>query len=194
MFYRNAEGRDAEGDWVAVTGRCVFFLLLCFYSVRFVFASLDSAVVMRSFVHLVNLPFHEAGHILFRPFGRVIMAMGGSLMQLVVPLVCLVAFYFQEGDRFGASVALWWTGQSLMDLAPYIGDARSLTLTLLGGVTGREVADYHDWQFILRHFGLLEYDRVFAWTAHVLGVCIILTALAWRAVVLVVQIRAIRES
>ena len=186
--------RDAEGDWVAVAGRCVFFLLLCFYSVRFVFASLDSAVVMRSFVHLVNLPFHEAGHILFRPLGRTMSYLGGSLMQLIMPLVCLAAVLFQEGDRFGASAAMWWTGQSLMDLAPYIGDARALTLTLLGGVTGREVADYHDWEFILRHFGLLEYDRVFAWTAHVLGVCIILATLVRGAVVLVAQIRNIRES
>ena len=61
------------------------------------------------------------------------MSLGGSLLQVIVPLACAWAFYFQQDDRFGASVCVWWAGENLLDLAPYIDDARSLQLMLLGG-------------------------------------------------------------
>ena len=37
-----------------------------------------------SFLHLVNLVFHEAGHVLFRPFGGFMATLGGSLTQLIM--------------------------------------------------------------------------------------------------------------
>ena len=39
---------------------------------------------------------------------------------------------------FGGAVALWWLGQSCLDVAPYACDARKEELILLGGVTGKE--------------------------------------------------------
>jgi hypothetical protein len=32
---------------------------------------------------VINLPFHEAGHILFSPFGDFLMTLGGSLTQVL---------------------------------------------------------------------------------------------------------------
>ncbi len=61
---------------------------------------------LESFLHGVNLVFHEAGHILLIPFGTFMTALGGSLTQLLIPLCCLVALW-RHGDQFGASVALW---------------------------------------------------------------------------------------
>src|SRR3954462_1087916 len=49
-------------------------------------APLDAA--MNSFVHLINLVFHESGHIIFSPFGEFMTVLGGSLMQILIPLVC----------------------------------------------------------------------------------------------------------
>jgi hypothetical protein len=49
-------------------------------------------MIFDSFWHLVNLPFHEAGHIIFRPFGRLMTSLGGSMMQVLVPLVCMAVF------------------------------------------------------------------------------------------------------
>ena len=59
-----------------------------------------------SFIHLINLVFHEAGHIVFAPFGPFMMTLGGSLFQVIIPLVCAWAFWFQQDDRFGAAVSL----------------------------------------------------------------------------------------
>ena len=94
--------------------------------------SIEFGAALTSFLHGVNLVFHEAGHILLPPFGPLLTALGGSLTQIAVPLLCLVALA-RHGDRFGASVALWWTGENLLDLAPYITDARALELMLLVG-------------------------------------------------------------
>lgn len=86
--------------------------------------SIQFGAALTSFLHGVNLVFHEAGHILLLPFGPLLTALSGNLTQIAIPLLCLVALA-RHGDRFGASVALWWTGESLLDLAPYIADARA---------------------------------------------------------------------
>ena len=39
-----------------------------------------------SMLHLPNLIFHEAGHVLFAPFGRFMTVLGGSLFQFALPL------------------------------------------------------------------------------------------------------------
>lgn len=59
------------------------------------------------------------------------MFLGGTLGQVLMPVICLVTFLVKTRDPFGAAVALWWTGENLLDVAPYISDARSLDLVLL---------------------------------------------------------------
>jgi hypothetical protein len=82
-------------------------------------------------------------------------------------------------DPFAAAVALWWEGESLMDLAPYIADARAGEMVLLGGVTGRDAPGYHDWENVLTTLGLLPYDTLLGGLAHNLGRLCLLAALAW---------------
>ena len=81
--------------------------------------------------------------------------LGGSLTQLLVPLVCAGAFLWQTRDAFGAAIAVWWAGQNLIDLAPYINDARDLQLVLLGGRTGAEV-EGHDREYLLNALRVLR--------------------------------------
>src|SRR5262245_1291872 len=88
-------------------------------------------VIGASFLHLISIPFHEAGHIIFRPFGDLLTSLGGSLMQVLVPLVCWRTFATTNPDPFGMAAMCWWTGENLLDVAIYINDARSLSLVLL---------------------------------------------------------------
>lgn len=166
--------------------RGLLCLVLAIWGVVFIFSPLEPKV-MNSFWHLVNLPFHEAGHVILSPFGKFITMIGGSLLQLTMPLICLFSLLLWTRDTFGAAACLWWFGESFIDLAPYIGDARALRLTLLGGYTGREVADYHDWEYILRKLGWLEHDISLAWTAHIVGTMMILLSLVWAGYVLWLQ-------
>ena len=170
-------------------GRVFVLLAIIVWGLKFIFSSIESNYSGNSFMHLVNLPFHEAGHIFFSIFGRFMTILGGSLTQCLVPLICLLTFLVKTKDPFAASVSLWWLGESLIDLAPYINDARALKLMLLGGVTGRDVEDYHDWEFILRKLGLLGYDHLMAQTAHMIGSLLMIIAFVWGGSVLLIQYR-----
>lgn len=167
-------------------GRVILFGALMVVGAPLMTATVADNRAGESVLHLINLPFHEAGHIIFMPFGDFMTALGGSLTQVLVPLVCLRTFFARTRDMFAASVALWWTGQNLLDLAPYIDDARSLRLGLLGGRTGAEV-EGHDWEKILQMLGWLHHDHAIAAGAHRLGTTLMLAALAWGGIVLVRQ-------
>jgi hypothetical protein len=167
-------------DAVAFTGRSLVFAVFALWSLAFVFSSVNDPGFGSGFWHLVNLPFHEAGHILYRPFGRLVTSLGGTLGQLLMPLVCMGVFLVKTRDTFAAAFCLWWLGQNFIDIAPYIDDARRLTMPLLGGNTGRTSPyGFHDWEFILTETGLLRWDHGLARFSHGLGTVLILLALAW---------------
>jgi hypothetical protein len=159
--------------------RWLFLALLSWWTMGFVTHPLNGDYAGGSFLHLINLPFHEAGHIIFSPLGSFMMSLGGSLMQVLIPLVCTVEFLRRE-DRFGAMVGIWWAGQNLIDLGPYIADARALQLVLLGGFTGAQV-EGHDWEAILTALGWLRYDRTLGLAAHGIGSLAMIGAIGYAA-------------
>ena len=97
---------DTSTDSLTFAGRVAVFLLLLWWGRTFIFTPLETNYTGESFLHLINLPFHEAGHLLFIPLGRFMMILGGSLGQILMPLVCLATFLIKTRDPFGASVAL----------------------------------------------------------------------------------------
>jgi hypothetical protein len=162
--------------------RRIGYLLLLLALVRwtwlFLVWPMRQDVIGASFPHLISIPFHEAGHILFAPLGDFMMSLGGSLLQVIVPAACMIAFLTTSPNPFGAAVMAWWAGQNLMDVAVYINDARSLQLVLLGGRTGAEV-EGHDWEHILTVSGLLHRDHDIARIVQFAGAALMLAALAW---------------
>jgi hypothetical protein len=133
--------------------------------------------VADSVLHLPNLIFHEAGHVILGIFGRFVGVLGGSLFQFALPLIIAGAF-LRQGDAFAAAVCTWWAGQNLLDVAPYIADARALQLVLLGGRTGAEV-EGHDWEYLLTEMNLLHLDRTLGLAAHRAGLLMMIGALLW---------------
>ena len=166
-------------------GRILILLVIFTWGWKFILAPLKTNYPGCSFLHYVNLPFHEAGHIFFQLFGRWMTSLGGTLGQLLIPLLCLLVLLIKTRDPFGASASLWWLGESFMDIAPYINDARNQELLLLGGVTGKE-ADYgyHDWEYILGEIGLLRLDHTLAQMAYTFGTALMLLSFAWAGYIL----------
>jgi hypothetical protein len=146
-----------------------------------------------AFLHMVNLAFHEAGHILFMPLGSFLTSLGGSLTQVLVPLVCAGTLLVKTRDPFGAAACTWWAGENLLDLAPYIADARALEMELLGGFTGHEV-EGHDWEAILGALSLLPWDVRLGRAAFALGIVVMFASLGWAAVVLARQRAAVARG
>jgi hypothetical protein len=172
-----------------VAGRTILYLVLLVWGIRFMTSSVESGYAANSVLHLVNLPFHEAGHLLFLPLGMFMSALGGSLGQLLMPLICLGTFLLKMRNPFGAAVCLWWVGQSFMDMAPYIADARAMRLILLGGITGHEADGYHDWNYLLGRLDWLEHDLLLADLTHNAGRACMLLFIVWGGVLLVRQYR-----
>jgi hypothetical protein len=139
-----------------------------------------------SFLHMVLLPFHEAGHYaLFRWFGQFIMTLGGTLGQHLLPIVAGYAL-LKKRDIFGVAMCLWLLGFSTVDMSVYMYDAFDPKIMLLGGGTGAE-SDGHDWQNIFGDMGLLRRARGIGLFFGFVGWLTMFGALAWAARVLWLQ-------
>ncbi len=178
-----------EMNRLIVAGRAVVYLVLVIWGLRLMTSSIQSCYVGDSFMHMVNLPFHEAGHVIFSPFGHFLHVLGGTLGQLLIPFIVLCAFLL-KGNHFGATVGLWWLGENFLDIAPYIDDARAGQLILLGGVTGSEVKGYHDWEQILTDLDWLRYDHLLARISFGAGIIIMILSFAWGGYILRRQLKS----
>ena len=132
-----------------------------------------------SFLHRPLLVFHEAGHVLFMPFGEWMTVLGGTLGQLLMPAILAGALLLKNEDRFGAAMGVWLLGVSVLDVAPYIYDALHPQLMLLGGRTGEDGP--HDWIYLLSSMGLLSRAQMLGALTHYLGALIVLGASIWSA-------------
>lgn len=119
----------------------------------------------------LNLVFHEAGHPLFGVFGHTIGFLGGTLMQLLVPLLVLGACLGKR-EAAGIGLAGVWFFQNFLNIARYMADARAQELPLVGG-------GEHDWGTLLGQWGLLAQDTAIARCVRILGWTGMLGCLAW---------------
>jgi len=163
---------------MSLAGRFALLLLLSWWTWRLLTHPFQQAVVGGSFLHVVDLMFHEAGHMIFSPFGVFMMTLGGSLMQCLVPVICAVAFFRTNRDLFAVGVMGWWLGENLQDVAMYIDDARTLQLQMLGGGTGAEY-EGHDWERLLTMMNALHLDHRIGRTVQVIGAVLMLGCLAY---------------
>jgi hypothetical protein len=177
-------GDDNPTNVFIFWGRVAIFLGFTLWGFHFIANASDVMVTGSSFLHNIDLVFHEAGHILFIPLGRFMSILGGSLMQILVPAIFAVHFLFWRRNPYATSIMTWWVGQNFIDLAPYIGDARGRKLMLLGGITGQDHAGMHDWFNILNSLDLLAWDMKLAAAARVIGSAVIILSLVWAGVVL----------
>jgi len=162
-------------------GRLVVLLLMAAWSLSITFSSLTEPPRL---LHLTVILFHEAGHVIFMPLGETIRIAGGTLGQLLMPLVCAVAL-FRRGDNFGAAIACVWMGMSGVDAAVYAYDAADPVLPLIGGGTGED--SFHDFIFLFDRFGQLGHARGWARAMKGLSVLGMLAALGWAALLLQLQ-------
>jgi hypothetical protein len=89
----------------------------------------------------VNLFIHEAGHFIFRIFGQWMHMIGGSVFQVIVPLALAIVSFRQNPSH--ATLPLFWTGESMVNLSVYIADAPYKQLKLIAkGLL-------HDWNWLL---------------------------------------------
>lgn len=167
-----AERERRSNRWLLRAARGAVAALLLFFAASLLFGQHGWV-----FLDNVNLVLHEAGHVVFRPFGETLTALGGSLHQLLWPALFAGYFGWWRKDRFAAAVCGFWFGESLLNLARYVADARAMELPLVGG-------DVHDWNFLLTRWDVLHKTGAIAaglrgvgWA--IVGVCLALVV--WHA-------------
>jgi len=179
-------------DITAVFFRGLVLLGIVVLSFKLISSTIASNYVGEIFLHVINLPFHEAGHIVFRPFGSFMTSLGGTLGQFIIPGICFYAFLFRHSNPFAAAVCLWWIGENFLDIAPYINDARAGDLPLLGGNFGHSSPyGFHDWEYILTESGLIEHDQTIANLSFFFGSVIMIIALVWAGILLYQQYKTV---
>jgi hypothetical protein len=137
--------------WLSIGAACCLFAIILFDDDGFIVV-LDHA----------NLAFHEAGHPLFGLLGSTLGLYGGTLGQLVFPIVASVSFWRQR-QAVGLALSGVWLFENFLNIARYMADARAQILPLVGG-------GEHDWYHIFSRWGVLDYDtgvaaitRTFGW-------------------------------
>lgn len=122
----------------------------------------------------VNLLFHEAGHPIFGLLGSETLGfLGGTLMQMLVPVLVGGAFW-RKRQALGAAVAAFWAGENGLNIARYMADARSQLLPLVGG-------GEHDWATLFGQWGCLAHDTAIAGAVRTAGWLVMLGAWGWLA-------------
>jgi hypothetical protein len=123
-----------------------------------------------------NLVFHEAGHPFFGLLlGERITVYGGTLGQLVFPIVATISFWWRR-EALSFALCAAWLFENFWNIARYMADARVQMLPLVG--TGE-----HDWTEIFSRWHVLQRDTGIAGFVSLLGwigLCLAWGWLAWR--------------
>jgi len=120
----------------------------------------------------VNLVIHEAGHIIFRPFGEFMRIAGGSLFQVIMPGL-FVGYFWYHQKFYSAALVLFWVGESILNVSVYAGDSIALQLPLLGGQDS-----VHDWNYMLSALNLLPRTAAIAGAIRLIGTLVIVAGCA----------------
>jgi hypothetical protein len=121
-----------------------------------------------------NVVFHEGGHFVFDVFGDTMGLYGGTLGQLLPPIICAVVFWRQK-SLISVSAALLWLFENFFMIAGYMATARSEGPVVLG-VMGIGI---HDWWRILIRWRALQYDTTLATIVRVMGWLGLGSTLVW---------------
>jgi hypothetical protein len=175
---KDDEEKSKIPNWKPVSAPAFVFLSALFFAHIVFFPKepvLKDWAFLSSFIHSVNLVFHEAGHVLFAIFGnQTLTILGGSLNQLLIPLITLITFFYKR-DTAGTGFALFWFFGNFLDVGIYMADARFLKLPLIGGL-GMEA---HDWRNLFNRFDLWAVDQLLSQIVFYSGWLGIIISAAW---------------
>ena len=159
--------------------RPVAIIALSFYLLFLVYAANNRSGFL--FLDYANLMIHEAGHPLFAilgggaetGFGYTLMVMGGTLLELLVPLVC-ASYFFLRRESTGIAFCAFWFFENFLYIGTYMGDARASSLLLVGSGDS-------DWEVLFTQWNLMLHDTQIAHATRSIAWVGMLASIAWFA-------------
>jgi hypothetical protein len=133
-------------------------------------------------IDTIDLFIHEGGHGIFKIFGQFIYFLGGSLMQVILPVTAIVVLLRTSGPRT-LLATLFWLGQNLIDVAIYIDDAPKQQLTLISRYA------MHDWRWLCGYMGNLDSAGDIAAVVSFIGMVSLLSAIGFGVYYIAIDVR-----
>jgi hypothetical protein len=162
---------DRLGEWKPIS-KATGIAWLAAFALFLMYALADHSGFL--FIDWANLMIHEAGHPFFSWFGSYTLTiLGGTLAELIVPLLCAIAFFFRR-EIPGTAFALFWFFENFLYIGTYMSDARAEVLPLVGNGD-------HDWNILFGQWNLLLQDTKIGGTTRLLGWLGMLAVCAWLA-------------
>jgi hypothetical protein len=159
-----------EEDWKKISRLSGGFWIAAYF-IFLIYAWRDTGGFV--FPDFVNLMIHEAGHVFFSWGGNTLMLLGGTLGELIVPLLCAVGFYYQR-QPLGFAFCGFWFFENFLYIGTYMSDARTSALPLVG-------SEDSDWTLLFGRWNLLIYDQRIGHAFRVIGWLGMLALAAWLA-------------
>lgn len=156
------------GEWKPIS-RYSALGWLAFYLLFLVYAARDHTGFL--FLDFANLMIHECGHPLFSVFGYTMMILGGTLAELIVPLLC-TAYFFWKREIAGTAFCAFWFFENFPYIGTYMADARLQNLPLVG-------SGDHDWGILFGQWGLLAQDERIGGITRAIGWLGMLASVGW---------------
>ena len=163
-------------NWQPVS-RAALAAWMVFYAAFLVHAATSASGFL--IIDNANLVVHEAGHLLFGWLGPTLGLLGGTLLQLLVPLLLAVSFSYRR-HLPGTAFSAFFFFENFLSVARYMADARRQVLPLVS-VGGGDDVD-HDWFLIFSQFGGLPHDTSIAAVVRTLGWIGMIATVAWLGV------------
>lgn len=144
---------------------------IIFYLLFLLYAAADHTGFL--FIDYVNLIIHEGGHFFFSWFGYTIMILGGTLGELLVPLLC-AAYFWWKRETTAVAFCSFWFFENFLYIGTYMSDARTAALPLVG-------SEESDWTILFAQWGVLARDQQIGHTMRALGWLGMLGTITWLA-------------
>jgi hypothetical protein len=122
-----------------------------------------------------NLIVHEGGHGLFGWFGETLGLWGGTILELLVPMLLAASFAYKR-QTTATAFCLFIFFENFLYIATYMSDARSQALPLVS-LGGDE--PINDWFLMLGQIGLLEHEQVLSRLVRYAGWIGMIATVGW---------------
>jgi hypothetical protein len=159
---------DDFADWKPVS-RVAGIAWIVFYLLFLLYAATEHTGFL--FIDYVNLIIHEGGHFFFSWFGHTIMILGGTLGELIGPLLC-AAYFWWKRETTAVAFCSFWFFENFLYIGTYMADSRTAALSLVG-------SEESDWTILFGQWGVLLRDQQIGGTTRVLGWLGMVATVGW---------------
>jgi hypothetical protein len=141
----------------------ITLILLALQESLHLFDAIEIISMPNTLLSFLFIWVHEAGHVYFNWGWDVLHAFGGTLNEIIFPL--LPAYYcYIKKYKFLCSLFIFWLGHNFFGIGVYMADSRARKEIMFGD--GSEI---HDWEFLLNKFNIINYDVTLGNTVWAIG-------------------------